>query len=42
MTLKIRGADCVLCYFGSIKIMEAYCVGRVHNMLHIPWKYYNN
>ena len=25
-----------LCYFGSIKIMGAYCAGRVHNMLHVP------
>ena len=24
-----------LCYFGSIKIMGAYCVCRLHNMLHV-------
>ena len=26
-----------ICYLGSIKIMTAYCVGRVHNVLH--WQY---
>ena len=25
---------------GSIMIMGAYCVGKVHNML--PWYYYDN
>ena len=25
---------------GSIMIMVAYCVGKVHNM--IPWVYYDN
>ena len=28
------------CYLGSFMIIGAYCVGRVHNMLH--WKYYEN
>ena len=31
-----------LCYFGITKIMGAYCVCRVHNMLHVPWRYYDN
>ena len=25
---------------GSIMIMGAYCVGKIHNMIH--WYYYNN
>ena len=29
-----------ICYLGSIMMMGAYCVGKVHNMLH--WKYYDN
>ena len=29
-----------ICYLGSITIMGAYCVGKVHNML--PLKYYDN
>ena len=27
-------------YLGSIMIIGAYCVGKVHNML--PWWYYDN
>ena len=30
-----------ICYLGSIKIMGAYSADRVHNMLHVPWRYYN-
>ena len=30
----------IICYLGSIMIMGAYCVGKVHNML--PWWYYDN
>ena len=29
----------IICYFGSIMILGADCVGKVHNML--PWKYYD-
>ena len=33
----IMGAYCVvrytICYLGSIMIIGAYCVGKVHNML---------
>ena len=29
-----------ICSLGSIKIMGAYCVGKLHNML--PWKYQDN
>ena len=29
-----------ICYLGSIMILGAYCVGKVHNML--PRKYYDN
>ena len=29
-----------VCYLGSIKIIVAYCVGRVHNML--PCQYLDN
>ena len=28
------------CYFDSIMILGAYCLGNVHNML--PWYYYDN
>ena len=28
------------CYLGSIMILGAYCVGKVHNML--PWEYNDN
>ena len=30
-----------ICYLGSIMIMGAYCVGKVHNML-MPWLYFDN
>ena len=29
-----------ICYLGSVMILEAYCVGKVHNML--PWRYFDN
>ena len=29
-----------ICYLGSIMIIGAYCVGKVHNML--PQEYYDN
>ena len=29
-----------ICYLGSIMIIGAYCVGKVHNML--PQYYYDN
>ena len=29
-----------ICYLGSIMLLGAYCVGKVHNML--PLKYYDN
>ena len=29
-----------ICYLGSILVMGAYCVGKVHNM--IPQLYYDN
>ena len=29
-----------MCYLSNIKIMEAYCIGWVHNTL--PWQYSDN